>query len=531
MFRIHRMLFAAIAAVGLHGQITQLDLHYQGKDVDFSTANATKPFKSGTTFPSVCAVGEMFFKTDGPQGANLYGCASLNSWSLEQSSWPAVTGNSGKVMTTDGNSLLFGSLGGDISGPVSGATVTQIQGRPVSSAAPGSGQALAWNATTLRWEPQTVASSGGSGASMISQIGDFAVTRTSATVLAIGASCSLTTPCTARFGSLVYSFPTGATVSISAGTGTAYVYISSAGALTVGHNVTLTCSGCTAQAGITAFPSDSIPLWSWTATSASWDTSGGTDRRGFLSGQPLASGTGIVVACTNGICSPSLDAAYLSTFGNSNWIQRSPTGSQTIQPASAGAITRFFSTATDPGIVHVPGALPSSPVAGAQQMTTAGRNEHYDGAAWQQQVTIPDGTATVIGHIPSWATTTGGLGTAAFPRSFGAHYGDTTGSALTSGSVRYFTVPYACTISAWNIAVDAGTATVDIWKIASGTSIPTVANSITAAALPAISSGTAIHSTTLTGWNTTVSANDIFGFQLKTVATAKYVDIDVECDQ
>lgn len=116
-------------------------------------------------------------------------------------------------------------------------------------------------------------------------------------------------------------------------------------------------------------------------------------------------------------------------------------------------------------------------------------------------------------------------------RSFGATFGDTTGSALSSGGVVYYTVPYSCTISAYNIAVDAGTATFDIWKIASGTAIPTAANSITAAAPPSIGSGTAKHSTTLTGWTTSVTANDVFGIQLNTVATAKYAEIDLQCNQ
>lgn len=116
-------------------------------------------------------------------------------------------------------------------------------------------------------------------------------------------------------------------------------------------------------------------------------------------------------------------------------------------------------------------------------------------------------------------------------RDFGTTFGDTTGPALTSGPVVYFTVPYACTIAAWNISVDAGTATLDIWKIATGTAIPTVANTITAAALPAIASGTSIHSTTLSGWTTAVTANDIFGLQLKTVSTAKFVELDLQCNQ
>ena len=54
--------------------------------------------------------------------------------------------------------------------------------------------------------------------------------------------------------------------------------------------------------------------------------------------------------------------------------------------------------------------------------------------------------------------------------------------AFTAPDVAYFTIPYACTISAWNITVNAGTVTFDIWKVASGTAVPTVANTITAAA-------------------------------------------------
>jgi len=46
MFRIHRILLIIGAAGALHGQITQLDLHFQSRDIDFSTSNATKPFKS-----------------------------------------------------------------------------------------------------------------------------------------------------------------------------------------------------------------------------------------------------------------------------------------------------------------------------------------------------------------------------------------------------------------------------------------------------------------------------------------------------
>jgi hypothetical protein len=311
MHRAHRFLWIPFCAGLLNGQITQLDLHFQSRDVDFSTAAATKPFKSGTSFPSSCAVGEMFFKTDTAAGANLYGCTSLNAWTLEQGIYPPVSGNSGKVMTTDGTSLMFGSLGGDISGPASAVAVTQIQGRPVSAAAPGSGQALAWNAAASRWEPQTL-SGGGPSATMASQLGDFAVTRSSATVLTIGSNCSATTPCIVRFGNLVYSFAAGGAVSISAGSGMAYVYVSSAGALTVGHNLTANCtSGCVVASGVTSFPADAIPLFTWSATSGTWDAAGGVDQRAILSSKSILAGTGLTSAESSGKTTVSVDATLV----------------------------------------------------------------------------------------------------------------------------------------------------------------------------------------------------------------------------
>jgi len=112
--------------------------------------------------------------------------------------------------------------------------------------------------------------------------------------------------------------------------------------------------------------------------------------------------------------------------------------------------------------------------------------------------------------------------------SFGASF-DGGGSALSAGKTVYFTIPYACTAQAWNVVVDTGTATIDIWKIASGTAIPTISNTITASATPAISTGTAVHSTNLTGWTTSVSANDVIGINLKTVATATYANLTVQC--
>jgi hypothetical protein len=110
---------------------------------------------------------------------------------------------------------------------------------------------------------------------------------------------------------------------------------------------------------------------------------------------------------------------------------------------------------------------------------------------------------------------------------YGCAVGDPAGSALATGVLCYIEVPTAGTITGWNIQVDSGTATVDVWKIAAGTANPTVANTITASAKPAIASGTRLRSTTLTGWTTSVAAGDSIGFNLD-VAGPKYITINLQ---
>jgi hypothetical protein len=113
-------------------------------------------------------------------------------------------------------------------------------------------------------------------------------------------------------------------------------------------------------------------------------------------------------------------------------------------------------------------------------------------------------------------------------------YGDPgNSSAITAGSTAtdYITVPFACTISAYNILIDAGTITIKFWKVATGTAIPTSGNSISTSGV-SISSGTAIHSTTTSDFTTTtVSANDIMAMNVSTVSTAKFVSATLQCDQ
>jgi len=119
----------------------------------------------------------------------------------------------------------------------------------------------------------------------------------------------------------------------------------------------------------------------------------------------------------------------------------------------------------------------------------------------------------------------------AVPHPIAFQFGTPGGPALSTGGVMgYWTAPYACTITGWSIETDvAGSATVDFWVITSGTAVPTIANSITASAQPAISTGTVKQSTTLTGWATNITANSIIAANLKTVSGVGYVDAQLVC--
>jgi hypothetical protein len=112
-------------------------------------------------------------------------------------------------------------------------------------------------------------------------------------------------------------------------------------------------------------------------------------------------------------------------------------------------------------------------------------------------------------------------------------FGDPAGSALSAGSTTtvYIAVPFSCTVAAWNILVDGGTATVKFWKKASGTAIPTSSDSINTSGV-SISTGTAVRSTTLSDFTTTsISANDILAANITTVSSSKYLNATLECNQ
>ena len=236
----------------------------------------------------------------------------------------SVFGRTGAIAAQSGDynfTQISGSIsssqlpaaGGDISGTLTSATVRSIQGQPVASTYPSNGQALVWSSSAGSWQP---ANASGSGATMAYQLGDLLAVRTSSTVLTIGAGCTSTSPCNVRFGYQVFSIITSATATLSgSNSGTAYIYVNGAGSLVVGNNLTVTCSaGCIQQSGITSFPANVLPIYIWTATNGTWDTTGGRDQRAFLSAKVLAAGQGIIMTEAPGQSTVAVDNGVIPTY-------------------------------------------------------------------------------------------------------------------------------------------------------------------------------------------------------------------------
>lgn len=97
-------------------------------------------------------------------------------------------------------------------------------------------------------------------------------------------------------------------------------------------------------------------------------------------------------------------------------------------------------------------------------------------------------------------------------------------------NVVYVTASEAGTITKATLLTAGGTGScvVDVWKDTYANYPPTVADTITAAAKPTITSAVKYESTTLTGWTTSVAAGDILAFKLDSTTVFTLVTIILE---
>jgi hypothetical protein len=102
------------------------------------------------------------------------------------------------------------------------------------------------------------------------------------------------------------------------------------------------------------------------------------------------------------------------------------------------------------------------------------------------------------------------------------------GSAITTGIKGDLEIPIGVTLTAVRMLADqSGSIVVDIWKDSYANYPPTDADSITASAVPTISTATKSEDTTLTGWTTSITAGDILRFNVDSATTITRVQISL----
>ncbi len=335
-----------IAGSGIVMGQTLIDLRTQSRSVDFSGAGSTKPMRTGPALPSSCGTGELFFLVGATGGRNTFGCTTPNIWTLQSggSALPDSTGHNSQVLSTDGTTAQWLPLAGDVSGAPGAAIVGGLRGRALAGTQPADGQVLTWSQSGAQWQPQTAAASSGTQASALN------VTFGSSTTLNLAVGCSAVAPCNVRFGNTVYAITAASTVTLQSGSGSSYIYLTSAGVLTVGSTLSLACSaGCTVASGIMAFPRNVVPLFIWNANPTGWDPNGGTDLRAPLSAKLISTGLGLTMVDSGVQSTVAIDASSVPGYLSAT--------ATLVFPAVAAASCSAELT------IGVPGANPGDAVA------------------------------------------------------------------------------------------------------------------------------------------------------------------------
>lgn len=102
------------------------------------------------------------------------------------------------------------------------------------------------------------------------------------------------------------------------------------------------------------------------------------------------------------------------------------------------------------------------------------------------------------------------------------------GSVITTDIKGDLPIDFACEIQSVTMLADqSGSIVVDIWKDTYANYPPTDADSITASAVPTITSAIKSRDLTLTGWTKTIAAGDILRYNVDSVATIERVTISL----
>lgn len=102
------------------------------------------------------------------------------------------------------------------------------------------------------------------------------------------------------------------------------------------------------------------------------------------------------------------------------------------------------------------------------------------------------------------------------------------GSAITTGVKGFVEIPYALTITGWQVFADqVGSVVVDVWKDTYANFPPTVADTITGSEKPTLTSAQSNQDLNLSTWTTSASIGDVLAFNVDSVSTITRLTVSI----
>lgn len=252
-----------------------------------------------------------------------------------------------------------------------------------------------------------------------------------------------------------------------------------------------------------------------------------------------------------GVGSHAALAAHLAASSDVHGVSGSvvgTTGAQTLQSKTLGSGTKIAVGSDATGDLHYrdsSGNLVRLPIgttgqalivnSGLPAWGTGGGGSSSLAGDTDVAITSPASGDIIVYNAGTakWVNTPntggGGIGTGSLAGAVEITVGDPGGSVITAGTKAYLYIPFDCTLTAWNLTAGVSTTTtLDVWKRASASGLPTDTQRIAGTDKPRLAAATFARSSLLSGWTTSVSAGDLIGVEVESNDSAKYLALGLE---